>query len=205
MDPQPLSPVLLPTGVTAAVVRQLDRQLLECVEDEALSAAQQAELLAWAHGHLLVAYVATHLGDHSIFGVGLTETRLVTPCLDAVDIIKNMLQGDVPVEDDLTFCCPPVCCPCADAMRERLSVWMRQRVRFAAQRTRWHTDAELDRLWEAVEAHLLTGSIVWFELAEWLETDAPSAETLGAATEGCLEAMCTGRGLAWTPAGAVSG
>lgn len=205
MAPKPLCPISLPTGVTAGVVRQLDQQLLQCVEDEALSAAQQAELLAWAHGHLLVAYVAMRLDVLTILAAESADNRLVNPCRSAVDMIENMLQGGVPLDNDLTFRCPPVCCPCADALHTRLLAWMRQRIRLAAQRTRWHTDAELDQLWAAVETHLLVDSVVGVGLDEWLEVDVPRAETLEAATGGCLEAMRAGRGLAWTPAGAVLG
>lgn len=205
MASKPFSPLSLPMGNTTAVVQQFNRQLLQCVEDEALSAAQQAELLAWAHGHLLVAHVALRLDDLTLLAAESADSRFVNPCHSAVNLINHMLQGGVPLEDDLTFRCPPVCCPCADVLHARLLAWMRQRVRLAAQRTRWHTDAELDRLWQAVEAHLLVDSLVEFELADCLDADVPSAETLEAMTSGCLEAMRAGRGLAWTPAGAVLG
>lgn len=57
----------------------------------------------------------------------------------------------------------------------------------AAQRTRWHTAAELDALWEAIEAHLLTGAVAKYGLFDLLDVDdacqCPCGVTAPAATD----------------------
>ncbi len=203
MNPKSPPPVVLSVSVTTPVVRQLDQQLLECVEGESLSAAQQAELLAWAHCHLLSVYVALHLDASPDPAAPSADKRLIDPCTGVVEIISNMLLGEVPVEEDLTFRCPPVCCERSRALSNRLSVWVRRRIELAAQRTRWHTDAELAALWAAVEAHLITGCIARFGLADLLKVKVPALRGLEPTTRGCLQAMWGTRGLAWRASGAV--
>ena len=53
--------------------------------------------------------------------------------------------------------------------------------------------------------HLVVGSIAWFDLAEQLGGDLPAIGTVEAKACGCLEAMHVGRGLSWSPGGAVLG
>ena len=188
---------------TAPVVRQLDQQILLGVEDECLSAAQQAELLAWVHAHLLSAYVAFTLDALALVAGKPMPHRRILACRGGVETISLMLEGGLPLGEDLTFACPPVCCRGAQDLGGRLAGWVRRRVVLAAQRTRWHTEAELACLWEAVEAHLITGAIVEFELSDLLEVDVPAREALEATTRRCLEAMRAARDLSWTPAGAA--
>ena len=69
----------------------------------------------------------------------------------------------------------------------------------AAQRTRWHTEAELAALWEAIEAHLITGAIAEFGLSELLDAEVLALKTLETTTFGCLEAMNGAQGLSWEP------
>lgn len=124
--------------------------------------------------------------------------EFICPCRAAIEVIGNMLQGGMPLGEEMTFRCPPRACPRALALSQKLPAWLRRRVVLAAQRTRLHTEAELAALWEAVEAHLLTGAVAWFELADYLEVEVPTLDDLDAATRGCLEAVRGTRGLAWT-------
>ena len=184
------------------MVRQIDKQILLCVEDECLSSAQQAELLAWVHAHLLSAYVAFTLDALSLVaGKPVPERRILA--WGGVETISLLLEGELPLREDLTFHSPPACCPRAHDLCGRLSGWIRRRVALAAQRTRWHTEAELACVWEAVEAHLITGAVAEFELTDLLDVEVPALEALEATTLRCLEAMREARDLAWTPAGAA--
>ena len=185
------------------MVRQLDEQILLGVEEESLSPVQQSELLGWVHAHLLTAYVAFNLDALAAVAAKSAAKRRVLACGSVIEMISNLLQGGLPLEDDLTFHCPPSCCQRADALRGRLPGWVRRRVVLAAQRTRWHTEAELACLWEAVEAHLITGAIAEFALAELLDVEVPDLDALETTTLECLEAMRGARDLSWTPTGAA--
>lgn len=184
-------------------MRQLDEQILECVEDESLSAHQQNELLAWVHSHLLSAYVAVQLIAYTDSMTGPAPESPVHTCLSAVEMIDQMLQGGVPLGPSGTFQCPPSGCASALALSQAMTAFVHRRIILVAQRTRLHAEAELTALWSTVEDHLITGAIAGFELADLLDADVPSAEALDAITLGCLEAMDGVRGLVWTPAGAV--
>ena len=146
------------------MVRQLDKQILLCVEDESLPPAQQNELLAWVHGHLLSAYVGLTLDALSFVAGKPVPKRRILVCNSAVETINFMLDGGLPLGEDDTFQSPPVCCHHASDLCSWLPGWVRRRVVLAAQRTRWHTEAELACLWEAVEAHLITGAVAEFKL-----------------------------------------
>lgn len=184
-------------------MRQLDEQILACVEDRSLVVQQRDELLTWVHDHLLSAYAANLLDLYPGPAPKFAARHLICPCRSVIEMIGNMLQGGVPLEPDFTFRCPPSGCPSALALSRKLPAWLRRRVTLAAQRTRLHTDAELAALWGASEEHLLTGAPVWFDLNEFLEVDVPTLDALDASTRGCLEAIRGTRGLIWTPAGAV--
>ena len=185
------------------MVRALDRQILQCVEDESLSPGQQSELLTWVHDHLLSAYTAFTLDVFSLAAGKSVERHRINACRSVIEIISNMLDGGIPLEmEDMTFHCPPICCRRAQALSKRLPGWIRHRAVLAAQRTRWHTDAELAALWEGIEAHLITGAIAEFELADLLDVDVPALKALEATTFQCLEAMNGAQGLSWEPVAA---
>ena len=198
-----ITTIPLAVDSTLPVVQQLDEQILECVEDESLSAHQRDKLLAWVHSHLLSAYVAVQLDAYLDATAKPAAKRPVAPCLSAVEMISQLLQGGVPLGPGGTFQCPPSGCARALTLSQKMPVWVRRRIVLAAQRTRFHEEAELKALWSAVEAHLITDATVEFELADLIHADVPSAEALDAVTLGCLEAMHGVRGLVWTPAGAV--
>ena len=190
--------------LTQSVVRQFDEQILECVEDEDLTAQQRNELLAWAHNHLSCAYLAIQLDRYRDLTAESVPKHFIRPCRTVIDMISQMLQGGVPLGDDMTFHCPPWVCPQTIAFNRRLSAWLRHRIVLAAQRTRLHTGMELDAIWQSIEGYLVTCALVWFELADSLDVEVPDAETLDATTRDCLDAVRGGRGLVWTPSGAVS-
>ena len=182
------------------MVQAFDQQILGCVEDESLSPTQQAELLAWTHDHLLSAYAAFALDVLALAAGKRQAKHRINACHSVVEIISNMLDGGIPLEaEDMTFHCPPLCCRRAQALSQRLPGWIRRRVVLAAQRTRWHTEAELTALWEAIEAHLITGAIAEFELADLLGVEVPDLKALETTTLGCLEAMNGAQGLSWEP------
>ena len=184
------------------MAQQLDKQILECVQGEALCERQQSELLAWVHSHLLSPYVALRMEMYPGLATKPAPKRFVPPCCTMVEAISQMLQGGIPLGEDLTFACPPSGCPRALALSRELPAWLRRRVLLAAQRTRLHSDAELTALWQAIEAHLVTEAVAWFELADWLAVDVPADQTL-LATNHCLDVARGQRGVTWTPAGAV--
>ena len=187
----------------ASVVRHLDEQILLCVKDESLSPAQQSELLVWVHDHLLSVYVASYLDARHNRAAKLAAGHRISGCDSVIETISQMLQGGVPMDEDGNFECPPSCCPCAQALRGRLPKWVRGRIVIAAQRTRWHTEAELAALWETVEAHLITAAIVAFDLSRSLDMHGPLRKRLDVPTLGCLDAMRGARGLSWAPTGAA--
>ena len=195
---------LLDIWLTLSVVRQFDEQFLECVEDEDLSAQHRNELLAWAHNHLFCAYLAIQLDRCRDLTAESVPKRFIRPCRTVIDMIGQMLQGGIPLGEDMTFHCPPCVCPQTIVFNRRLSAWLRHRIALAAQRTRLHTDMELDAIWKSIEGYLVTCALVWFELADLLDVEVPDAETLDATTRDCLDAVRGERGLAWTPSGAVS-
>ena len=184
------------------MVRRLDKQILECVRYEALSACQQGELLAWVRAHLLSAYVAIRMEMYPGPTAKPARKRFVLPCCTMVDVISQMLQGGIPLGEDRAFHCPPSGCPRALALSRELPAWLHRRILLAAQRTRLHAPAELAELWETIEAHLLTEAVTWFELTDLLDIDIPATQTL-LTTNHCLDVARGQRGIAWTPAGAV--
>lgn len=193
----------LPITPTSAVVRQFDAQILACVAGESPTAQQRADLLAWMHEHLLSTYVADLLDLYPGPVPAFASKRRICPCRSSIEIAGNMLQGAIPLEPDHTFLCPPSGCPRALALSKKLPVWLRRRVVLAAQRTRLHDEMELTALWQAVEEHLLTGAMAWFDFTDYLQVDVPTLEALDVTTRGCLAAAHGTLGLIWTPAGAV--
>ena len=113
-------------------MRQLDDQILACVEDQSLSTPQQSELLTWLHDHLVSAYVADLLDLYSGSVPAFAAKELICPCRAAVDVVGNMLQGGIPLGEKMTFECPPQACPRALALSQKLPAWLRRRVVLAA-------------------------------------------------------------------------
>lgn len=192
------------TWLTQSVVRQFDEQILECVEDDDLTAHQRNELLIWAHNHLFCAYLAIQLDTRRDLTAGPESRCSIRPCSTVIDMIGQMLQGGVPLGEDMVFHCPPFSCPQTLVFNRRLTAWLRHRVVLAAQRTRLHGDMELDAIWKSIEGYLVTCALVWFELADLLDVEVPAAETLDATTRDLLDVVRGERGLVWTPSGAVS-
>ena len=199
----PTATLFLHFTFKTTVVRRLDEQIFLCIEDESLSPAQQSELLAWVHDHLLSAYVASYLDARHNRAAKSAAKHRISSCDSVIETIRHMIYGGMPVGEDGTFECPPSCCSCAQALSGRLPGWVHGRIVFAAQRTRWHTEAELAALWETVEAHLLTAAIAAYGLSELLDVDVPARKRIDTPTLGCLEATCGARGLSWAPTGAA--
>ena len=214
-------------GVMARACRQasealkrLDQRVLQSASPQ-MDESRKAQLLAWVHHHLMVPVIIER-DRHLVSPLPSEELAVeaARPSLNRINIVALLLSGAVGVDEHLAFrnLVPPPpgwefavagiagdsVPPAGGAVAAELVGWLHRRLTLAAQRTRLHSDEEIQALLGWAEAELILCALGCFHLDQYLGIAVPPYEQTALSPTLITLAARGHVSIEWTPDGPVS-